>query len=409
MLSVLVKKRNIVRNSIRYFFVVFSFSFVSFIILSPFLKKAGILSEEVLPQNETVSVEDALPAPLGEKITAFNWDYKGKKYSLDESLYESYYQFYKTRLTFPTVETGYDKAWYELRNEMFVIPIAGDVTVKELAQKIRALGEARKLNENQIVELVSTFVQTIPYDQGKLDRRVSGLDGETEKVTYPYEVLYDNTGVCQDKSYLAYILLRELGFGVSLFLFPDPKDNHMAIGVACPLQYSNYESGYCFVETTSLGNKIGMIPDLIPKSRIATSAIEINTTENNQLSSIEYQPLGNVEILNKTTGKEYTGIIATIGTQKELERLRKAIDGYGQTLLVVNKEIEKQKSELDKMEKKLKSLKKDENYTDYNNLVDDYNKLLSLVKKNIKEYNKQVATNNAAVLRYRTLAKDFYR
>ena len=360
-------------------------------------------------QNEISPIVKSLPAPKGGKVASFSWKYKGRSYLLDENLYESYYQFYKTLPVSAPANDASQVKWYTTYNEMFIAGAAGDDTVQTLAEKIRARGEEHKLNENQMVEFVAAFVQTIPYDQGKLERRESGLAGATEKITYPYEVLYDNTGVCQDKSYLAYSLLKELGYGVAIFLFPDPEDNHMAVGVQCPLQYSNYDSGYCFIETTSLGNKIGMIPDLIPQSRIATSDIQINTIENGQAADAEYQPLGNVEILNTINGKEYTGIIATISTQRELERLRKTIDGYKRELKVIAAEIEKQESDLSRMEKKLKSLKKDGEYDEYNDLVEKYNALLSKVKKNIKEYNKQVAVINIAIERYRALAQDFYR
>ncbi|MDO8565860.1 MAG: hypothetical protein Q7S04_01570 [Candidatus Moranbacteria bacterium] len=360
-------------------------------------------------QNEIVPAEKSLPAPEGEKSVSFNWEYKGRKYSLDENLYDSYYQFYKTLPTAILLNGESQIERETISNEKFITGVVGDDTVQVLAEKLRTMGEERKLNESQMVEFVATFVQTIPYDQKKLERRNSGLSGITEKITYPYEVLYENTGVCQDKSYLAYALLKKLGYGVAIFLFPDPEDNHMAIGVKCPLQYSNYASGYCFVETTSLGNKIGMIPDLIPKSRIATSDIQISTVGNNQVGDDEYQSLGNVEVLNTIDGKEYTGIIDTISTQKELERLRKLIEGYKRELQALGAEIEKQENDLDRMQKKLKSLKKDEQYDDYNDLVSKYNKLLSAVKKDIKEYNKKAGVNNDAISRYRALAKDFYR
>lgn len=380
-----------------------------------FLKSAyDLLREEALiigdsSRNDLSQAEKILSAKAGEKPSSFSWKYKGRGYALDESLYESYYRFYKTLPVSSPANDASQVKWYTTYNEMFIAGAVGDDTIQVLAEKIRVLGEERKLNENQMVELVAAFVQTIPYDQGKLERRKSGLDGVTEKITYPYEVLYENTGVCQDKSYLAYALLKKLGYGVAIFLFPDPKDNHMAIGVKCPLQYSNYDSGYCFIETTSLGNKIGMIPDLIPQSRIATSDIQINTIDDSSAADDEYQPLGNIEILNTIDGKEYTGIIDTISTQRELLRLRKTIDVYKGELKALSAEIGSQEKDLDKMEKKMKSLKDDEKYDDYNDLVEKYNSLLSKVKKNIKAYNRQVAVNNAVVERYRVLANDFYR
>lgn len=351
-----------------------------------------------------------LPAPEGEKTAAFNWEYKGVKYAITVPLYLSFYQYYKTLPTGIPSDGGSASDHEAMRNEMLISGAVGDDAVHSLAQQLYTLGEKHRLTSDQLVEFVSVFVQTIPYDQGKLDRRTEGLSGMTEKPSYPYEVLYENTGVCQDKSYLEYALLRELGYGVAIFLFPNPEDNHMAVGVQCPLAYSNYESGYCFVETTSLGNRIGMIPELIPKSRIAVSNVAVSVTEDGQaVGEASYQSLGNVEILNQTDGKEYRGIIATIGTQKELERLRKTIENRNRELAVLGADIDSQKKALDAMEKKLKNLKDDERYDDYNDLVKKFNKALTAAQKDIKSYNDQVAANNAAVTRYRDLAEDFYR
>lgn len=360
------------------------------------------------PQASSPHVTADLPPQAGEKVVTFDWNYRGKKYSLEERLFDSYYQFYKT-LPVSAPESPLSQAqWYTTYNEMFIAGARADDTVPILAEKLRALGEKNKLDENQLVELVATFVQTIPYDQGKLDRRTSGQNGVTEKITYPYEVLYENTGVCQDKSYLAYGLLKALGYGVAIFLFPNPEDNHMAVGVECPLEYSNYASGYCFLETTSLGNKIGMIPELIPQSRIATSDVEITAIGTGDTKDTEYQALGNVEILNRIDGKEYTGIIATISTQKELERLRKSIAGYKQELAVQDAKITNTENDLEAMKKRLKKLEKDEEYDDYNDLVEKYNKLLAQLKKDIKTYNEKVSAQNVLITRYNTLAKSFY-
>ena len=411
-----MNKKTAPGNRGRYFLIGAVIVLTLLVVKQPsFLKSAyDLLREEALiigdsSRNDLSQAEKILSAKAGEKPSSFSWKYKGRGYALDESLYESYYRFYKTLPVSSPANDASQVKWYTTYNEMFIAGAVGDDTIQVLAEKIRVLGEERKLNENQMVELVAAFVQTIPYDQGKLEIRKSGLDGVTEKITYPYEVLYENTGVCQDKSYLAYALLKKLGYGVAIFLFPDPKDNHMAIGVKCPLQYSNYYSGYCFIETTSLGNKIGMIPDLIPQSRIATSDIQINTIDDSSAADDEYQPLGNIEILNTIDGKEYTGIIDTISTQRELLRLRKTIDVYKGELKALSAEIGSQEKDLDKMEKKMKSLKDDEKYDDYNDLVEKYNSLLSKVKKNIKAYNRQVAVNNAVVERYRVLANDFYR
>ena len=93
------------------------------------------------------------------------------------------------------------------------------------------------MNDDQ-ARIAISLVQQIPYDW-----QTFGLENR-----YPYEVIYDNTGVCEEKSRLLAFLLRDLGFDVVLFSFE--SENHMAVGIMCPVQYSYKNTGYCFVETT---------------------------------------------------------------------------------------------------------------------------------------------------------------
>jgi len=403
------KLSDLLNKPITSFFFALTVALMFIVLFLPFLKDVKNSSETEINQDGTPLIKKNLPAPEGEKLASFNWKYKGKEYSLNENLYESYHQFYKALPVYVSSSAGSEIEQLTMRNGLLLSGVDGDNTLSILAQKIRAIGEEKKLNENQLVELVSSFVQTIPYDQDKLDRRTSGLNGVTEKTTYPYEVLYENTGVCQDKSYLAYELLKELGYGVAIFLFPNPEDNHMAIGVKCPFEYSNYESGYCFIETTSLDNKIGIIPELIPKSRIATSDVQINMIESNGTEGAVYQPLDNVEILNKVDGKEYTGVIDTINTQKELERLRNSIAVYKRNLKVQKTDINNQETDLAKIEKHLNNYKQDGEYEKYNNLVSEFNTTLSKVQKAIKKYNKMVSASNTLITTYRDISKNFYQ
>lgn len=65
---------------------------------------------------------------------------------------------------------------------------------------------------------------------------------------YPYEVLFEQQGVCGEKTELLLFLLRELGFKTAFFYYGD--ENHEALGIGCPVENSVNGSGYCFVETT---------------------------------------------------------------------------------------------------------------------------------------------------------------
>jgi len=85
-----------------------------------------------------------------------------------------------------------------------------------------------------------SLIQTIPYGTSP---RFQGTG-----MRYPYEVIFDNCGICGEKSLLLGLLLRELGYGVALFEYV--QDNHMTVGVKSPREYSYRETGYAFVEST---------------------------------------------------------------------------------------------------------------------------------------------------------------
>lgn len=364
---------------------------------------------QMLGIGKDFSGKATLPMPEGPKKVHFSWKYAGREYALDETLYDSYYQFYRSLPVGVALDRGssQDRAWWATLDELFLTPVDGDTTITDLAQSLKELGRKNALSDDQMAEFVAVFVQSIPYDQMKTDRRARGQDGLSEKTTYPYEVLYDRTGVCQDKSYLAYRLLQELGYGVSIFLFPDPKDNHMAVGLACPKKYSNYDSGFCFLETTSVGNKIGMIPDLSPETRVATADIEIDATQTDQTES-HFQPLGQVEVINVISGKEYAGIIGTIQTRDELARLKGIIFGYKSDLKTLSDTIAAEERSIKKQSDSLNSLKNKEKYEEYNEAIKPYNTLVSDLRGHITKYNALVEKSNTAVKKYNALTKAFY-
>ena len=110
---------------------------------------------------------------------------------------------------------------------------------------VRSIEEKTSDPDDQ-ARIAISLVQTIPYDVDEAAEVKSspGIRGQ-----YPYEVLYNDAGICQDKSFLLAYLLRGLGYGVVLFDFP--SQNHMAVGIKSPDRYSYEHSGYAFIETTT--------------------------------------------------------------------------------------------------------------------------------------------------------------
>ena len=172
------------------------------------------ITDTRLSEFEENYIKEKLPVPDESKTITYDWKYKGKSYSLNEELYGSFYKFYNS-LPATNVFNGESQiGWLEKENQLFINGVEEDDTISKLAKSIKSLGEEKKLNEDQIVELIATFVQTIPYDYEEL----ANIDSGNHKIDYPYEVLYKNKGICSDKSYLAYSLLKDLEYGVSFFL-----------------------------------------------------------------------------------------------------------------------------------------------------------------------------------------------
>jgi hypothetical protein len=147
--------------------------------------------------------------------------------TLDRSIY--YYSVEPTTKDFITKEINNDLEYQSL------LPLVWEIRNKSKNQKQEADNAIR-------------LVQNIPYDYQALE--VTYLIGR-----YPYEVLYDNKGVCGEKSQLLAFLLKELGYGIVIFEFEN--ENHRAVGILC--DKGNYNTNYCFIETTA-PTQIGFIP-----------------------------------------------------------------------------------------------------------------------------------------------------
>jgi hypothetical protein len=115
--------------------------------------------------------------------------------------------------------------------------------LNDLLEKI----QERSKNRNDLARISISLVQRIPYDCDKVNYDLK-YDPYT-KIRYPYEVISDNKGICCEKSLLLAFLLKELGFGVALFVFKE--ENHMALGIKSPEEFSFFQTGYAFIETTA--------------------------------------------------------------------------------------------------------------------------------------------------------------
>lgn len=365
--------------------------------LGDFLPLAKQAIQEKIQENSVVEFpEESQPTQKD-----FQWTYRNQKYQLSLTLYQSIYEYYQNQPKKYSYVGALAPNWEEEYYGMFLRSNEKDTTILELAKNLQKLGSEHKLNEDQLVEMTLAFVQTIAYDDAKAKNILAGVGDET--MLYPYETLFQQKGVCSDKSFLATVILRAMGYGTTLFVYN--SENHMAIGVQCPKDYSNYDSGYCYGETTTVGNKIGIIPDLSPENNRVAEIEKMNTDGNLQNQQPSLKKLSQVAIFQATQGKQYAGIIATKETASKIVTLKNTLS----TLLV---EIENQKKSITKAGDELTALRKDldshqndSDYEKYNTLARKYNKLLTYYKNQIEKYNKNIALYNKTVEMYNTLIR----
>lgn len=359
------------------------------------------LIEDSVGEEQQIS-KKKIPELLQPASRTFEWEYKGVKYSLDETLYQSLYEYYKSEPKIFSYTGELSQDWEDEYYGMFLGRTESDKSISNLANELIALGKKQKLNDDQIVDLTLAFVQAIAYDDAKAKNILAKTGSET--MLYPYETLFEQAGVCSDKSLLAIVLLREMGYGTAIFAYE--ADNHMAIGIACPQNYSTYGSGYCFAETTSVGNKIGIIPTFDAESNKTVDAGSLANLDSTQSQNARLGQLGQVTIYQKTSGREYSGIIQTEKIANEIESLKKSIE-------VLFGEIQSQKKKIVSEEKKLKNLKdeldkaymENQDIEKYNELVKKYNDLFETYKKDVKKYNNNIELYNKNIARYNILIK----
>ena len=169
------------------------------------------------------------------KDVTLDYILRGKKSNIDYTVYGGLNDYL----------VGLDRVvWYsivpptdEYMTLRFVTEEHQSKYISPLAEKIKQITD----NTDDQARIAISIVQTMPYDW---DSFSNGSDNR-----YAYETLYDQTGVCADKTSLLAVLLKELGYGVVIFNFS--SESHEAIGIKCPMEYSYLDSGYCFVEATT--------------------------------------------------------------------------------------------------------------------------------------------------------------
>lgn len=173
------------------------------------------------------------------KNMTFNYTVNGERGEINFTVYYGLYAYLSNLSRTlnldknPTLFDFRSKSVNEENQKAFLLPLV--VAIQNAAE-----------DPDDQVRIAVSLVQNIPF--GSSNKTIRVLDFSFEYYRYPYEVLYEDQGVCGEKSALLAILLKELGYG-SAFLYY-PKENHEAMGIECPINKGIDAIGYCFIETT---------------------------------------------------------------------------------------------------------------------------------------------------------------
>ena len=380
--------------------------------------------------RQVASVGRSFPEANDPKKITLSCNYKGQNVSISETLHGSVYSYYggdpeKNNLNRANNYAGYVFSYPE------------DKTIATLATDIKSKGQSMNLTGDETLDLALCLVQAIPYDDAKAELILSHGMGdsvsfaEDKKMAgrFPYETLYDNKGICTDKSYLASSLIKEFGYGSVIYVFDE--DRHMAVGIKTPSTYSSFNSGYSFIETTNIGYKVGQLPLIDTKSGLA-GKLDINFSENDykasgsgNIKAIPEIKEGNIsnpsETVKISDGKEYERIveltkrqerirqiIASLGDlSKKATDLKPQLESQKPSVEVAQANLSKAQQTLTNAESKYKQNPTQENYSAYEQAYSAYKTTYNSTTYTVNQYNALVNNYNYQIDQFNKLVNEY--
>lgn len=325
----------------------------------------------------------------------FEFKYKNTNRTLTQTLYKSFYDAYAASPKTYSYPSGSDVV--AARNSFYGIFLnlkSGDTSLDEIIYKLKATANSQSWSDDELLEFAMTLVQFIPYDDVKVSGSLSNINPY-----YPYETLYLNRGVCSDKTFLAVLMIRKLGYGAAIFDFPD--SNHSAAAVSCPLEYSISNSGYCYIETTNYF-PLGVVPKTL-NAGVATE------NENDFENLFNASRLGKLEIYQKTTGKSYYLISQTVSRANEITRLSSEIKTESAAISETENYLKSKEAEIALLKQEMDALLAAGQIAKYNSMIPEYNALVNEYNADLNDYKLEVSAFNAKIDLFNQYSRDFYQ
>lgn len=167
------------------------------------------------------------------EVRSYSWFYQDKKFSFDLTFPASAQDDYKqeTQLVFDkcfkgnaSVKAGTDAtSLLDVNFELHTNDLEKNEVIQQTATAFKTIAQDSNLNDNQLAELVITFVQKVINQDPMNTKAMQNADDNDLMVCgfvlSPAFTLYQGKGSVQDKSLLTFVLLEELGYNVFLKYF----------------------------------------------------------------------------------------------------------------------------------------------------------------------------------------------
>ncbi|MBR4987418.1 MAG: hypothetical protein IKY81_01990 [Methanocorpusculum sp.] len=159
-----------------------------------------------------------------------------------------------------SVPAGIGDAWLDGYYKAFVFDSHLAQFYPALLTPFRKIRRELNLDSDRYLELLTAYVQGLPYDKEKL----ASIEIAPR---FPVETAVDGTGICSDKSLLLAGMLSQEGYACALLHFG--KENHLAVGIPAPAGFDFKKTGYAVIETTAV-SYIGSDPCTETKGSLVT-------------------------------------------------------------------------------------------------------------------------------------------
>ena len=328
------------------------FLFLLFLI-APLLAGCASGPKVVYPELEPVD------GPPSAEDTSFTFAFQDREVTVellvDPRVYAGAKEAAKEATLFGSVK---EDEWIEGYFRAFMDDPDLDPLYDAILEDLRAVRTEASLDDDEYLELMAVFVQSIPYH----------TNPAANHPKFPIETVVEWSGDCDDKSLLLAPLLSREGYDVALLFFD--QEDHMAVGVrseGCTFK----DTGYAFLETTNV-TLVTLPPQELEGGITLVSAPRVIS-------------------LDQGT-KSYTRCEQVLRIEKAQKEALAQMEGLKPDLAALD-------DELSKLQGNLEALRNAGRMGDYNRKVSEYNATLKEYNRLIEEFNRNAELYNAIASR----------